>query len=136
MRFKETAEEPPIAHINLVAMVSVLLMLSVVVAMAMCPKEEPFVHFNSPTCPGWDGEELVVTLDVDFDGTVLMDGQSMADQATWESKLKEMKAASSHYYFVVRSNNLVPGSRLYQVLSTLEHIGLKSELSYRRPRYN
>jgi biopolymer transport protein ExbD len=127
MRFRTTEEKQPIAQINLMAMASILLVLSGIVALTIWP-QEPFVHFNTPTCGGWNMQSVMVDLDVDFDGVITLDGQVMPSQAALESKLLEMKAASPNYEFVVRPNGLALTSSVFQVLGVLERLSLQGHL--------
>jgi biopolymer transport protein ExbD len=66
----------------------------------------------------------VVTVDVDFDGTVLWDGVVVPDRATLESKLQAVANTPTQPEVHLRPNKLVPYKSVAAVMASAQRLGV------------
>jgi biopolymer transport protein ExbD len=66
----------------------------------------------------------VITIDVDFDGTVLWNGQVMPDRNTLEAKLQGVAAMPTQPEVHLRPNKLVPYKSVAAVLASAQRLGV------------
>ena len=66
----------------------------------------------------------MVTIDIDFDGTVLWDGEALADRATLEAKLAQAAAEPDQPEVHIRPNKLVEYKSVAMVLASAQRLGV------------
>ena len=66
----------------------------------------------------------VVTIDIDFDGTVLWNGVAIPDRAALEAKLSEAAAAADQPEVHLRPNKLVEYKSVATVLASAQRLGV------------
>ena len=69
-------------------------------------------------------EPVVVTIDIDFDGTVLWNGEALADRATLESRLSQAGAQADQPEVHIRPNKLVEYKAVATVLASAQRLGV------------
>jgi biopolymer transport protein ExbD len=83
-----SADPEPMMEMNMTPLIDVMLVLIIMLIITI-PKQNHAVNLNMPvgTPPPQTSEPRVVTIDVDFDGTILWDGQAIPDRPTLEAKM-------------------------------------------------
>jgi len=66
----------------------------------------------------------VVRVDIDFDGTILWDGQALADRTALEARLREAAAKPVQPEFHVRPNKLATYKYVALVLGSAQRLGI------------
>jgi biopolymer transport protein ExbD len=69
-------------------------------------------------------EPVVVTIDIDFDGTVLWNGEVLADRAALEAHLAQAAAQPDQPEVHVRPNKLVEYESVATVLASAQRLGI------------
>jgi len=79
------ADPEPMMEMNMTPLIDVLLVLIIMLIITI-PKQNHSVNLNMPIGdpPQNNVQPVVMTIDVDFDGTILWDGQVVADRAELE----------------------------------------------------
>jgi biopolymer transport protein ExbD len=67
---------------------------------------------------------VVVTIDVDFDGTILWDGQVLATREDLESRLRATAAMPDQPEVHLRPNKLVEYERVALVMASAQRLGV------------
>jgi biopolymer transport protein ExbD len=66
----------------------------------------------------------VVTIDVDFDGTVLWNGEALPDRQALEARLAQVAAAAQQPEVHIRPNKLVEYKAVAMVLASAQRLGV------------
>jgi biopolymer transport protein ExbD len=84
------------------------------------------VNLNMPAGnpPPPTKEPVVVTIDIDFDGTVLWNGEALPDRAALESKLSQAAAQADQPEVHIRPNKLVEYKSVAMVLASAQRLGV------------
>jgi biopolymer transport protein ExbD len=69
-------------------------------------------------------EPVVITIDVDFDGTILWDNVPVPDRATLESKLSTVAAQPDQPEVHLRPNKLVEYKVVAGVMASAQRLGV------------
>jgi biopolymer transport protein ExbD len=69
-------------------------------------------------------EPVVVTIDIDFDGTVLWNGEALADRSALEAKLVQAAALPDQPEVHIRPNKLVEYKSVAAVLASAQSRGV------------
>ncbi len=69
-------------------------------------------------------EPVVVTIDVDFDGTVLWNGEALADRNVLEAKLRQAAAVADQPEVHLRPNKLVEYKSVAAVMASAQRLGI------------
>jgi len=120
------ADPEPMMEMNMTPLIDVLLVLIIMLIITI-PKQNHSVNLNMPvgTPPPQTNEKpVVVTIDVDFDGTVLWDGQVVQDRATLEAKMNEVAAQPNQPEVHLRPNKLVEYKVVAGVMATAQRLGV------------
>ncbi|MGH6610526.1 MAG: ExbD/TolR family protein, partial [Burkholderiaceae bacterium] len=112
--------------INTTPLIDVMLVLLVMLIITI-PIQLHSVDLNLPAGnpPPALKEPEVVRIDVDFDGTILWNGELVNDRATLESKMVEAAAKPDQPEIHLRPNKLVTYDRVAAVLASAQRLGLK-----------
>ena len=112
--------------INTTPLIDVMLVLLVMLIITI-PIQLHSVDLNLPhgNPPPVLKEPEIVRIDVDFDGTILWNGEVVNDRATLESKMSEAAAKPEQPEIHLRPNKLVTYDRVAAVLASAQRLGLK-----------
>ena len=68
---------------------------------------------------------IVVTIDIDFDGTIFWDGQQVPDRATLDAKLVEAAQTPDQPEVHLKPNKLVKYAAVAAVMADAQRLGVK-----------
>jgi biopolymer transport protein ExbD len=113
-------------EMNTTPLIDVMLVLLVMLIITI-PIQLHSVDLNLPSgkSPPATVEPEVVRIDVDFDGTVLWNGEVVADRAALEARMREKAAQPVQPEVHLRPNKLVRYERVAAVLASAQRLGLK-----------
>jgi biopolymer transport protein ExbD len=119
------ADPEPMMEMNMTPLIDVMLVLIIMLIITI-PKANHSVNLNMPvgTPPPQTTEPIVVTIDVDFDGTILWDGQAIPDRNTLEQKLMNIAAQADQPEVHLRPNKLVEYSAVAGVMAAAQRLGV------------
>lgn len=122
---KAGGDPEPMMEMNMTPLIDVMLVLIIMLIITI-PKQNHSVNLNMPvgTPPPSTVKPVVVTIDVDFDGTVLWDGQVVPDRATLESKLASVAAMADQPEVHLRPNKLVSYKSVAGVMASAQRLGV------------
>lgn len=122
---KAGGDPEPMMEMNMTPLIDVMLVLIIMLIITI-PKQNHSVNLNMPTGapPPTNVQPIVVTIDVDFDGTVLWDGQVVPDRATLESKLASIAAMADQPEVHLRPNKLVSYKSVAGVMASAQRLGV------------
>ena len=69
-------------------------------------------------------EPVVVTIDVDFDGTVLWNGEALTDRNVLESRLSQAASLADQPEVHLRPNKLVEYKSVAAVMASAQRLGI------------
>ena len=113
-------------EMNTTPLIDVMLVLLVMLIITI-PIQLHSVDLNLPTgkSPPATTEPEIVRIDVDFDGTVLWNGEVVPDGAALEARMKEKAAQAVQPEVHLRPNKLVRYERVAAVMAAAQRLGLK-----------
>jgi biopolymer transport protein ExbD len=122
---KASAEPEPMMEVNMTPLIDVMLVLIIMLIITI-PKQNHSVNLNLPTGPSTPPtvEPRVVTIDVDFDGTIAFNGEVVGDRATMEAKLSEIAAQPDQPEVHLRPNKLVEYKYVASVMASAQRLGV------------
>jgi biopolymer transport protein ExbD len=120
-----SAEPDVMIEMNMTPLIDVMLVLIIMLIITI-PIQNHAVNLNLPvgTPPPPSKPPVVVTIDVDFDGTVLWDGQIMPNRPSLERKLQAVAAMPDQSEVHVRPNKLVPYKSVAAVMASAQRLGV------------
>jgi biopolymer transport protein ExbD len=120
-----SSEPEVMLDINTTPLIDVMLVLIIMLIITI-PIQLHSVNLNMPAGnpPPPLKEPVVVTIDIDFDGTVLWNGEALADRATLESKLALAAAEPDQPEVHIRPNKLVEYKQVAMVLASAQRLGV------------
>ena len=120
-----SAEPEVMMDINTTPLIDVMLVLIIMLIITI-PVQLHSVNLNMPAGnpPPPLKEPVVVTIDVDFDGTILWNGETMADRNALQARLREAAALPDQPEVHVRPNKLVEYKYVAQVLAESQRLGV------------
>jgi biopolymer transport protein ExbD len=68
---------------------------------------------------------IVIRIDVDFDGTVLWNGEAIPDRPSLESRLRDVANAADQPEVHLRPNKLVKYEHVAMVMASAQRLGVK-----------
>jgi len=119
------AEPDVMVDINTTPLIDVMLVLLIMLIITI-PIQLHSVNLNMPAGnpPPPTKEPVVVTIDIDFDGTVLWNGEAMANRAALEAKLQQAAATPDQPEVHIRPNKLVEYKSVAAVLASAQRLGV------------
>ncbi|MCG2582796.1 biopolymer transporter ExbD [Massilia sp. TS11] len=121
------SEPEPMMEMNMTPMIDVLLVLIILLIITI-PKQNHSVNLNMPvgTPPPSTVEPVVVTIDVDFDGTISWDNQVIPNRQALEAKMAQVGAITEKDQpeVHVRPNKLVPYKVVAGVMASAQRLGV------------
>jgi biopolymer transport protein ExbD len=119
------ADPEPMMEMNMTPLIDVLLVLIIMMIITI-PKQNHSVNLNMPvgTPPPSTVKPVVVTIDVDFDGTILWDGEVIPDRASLEARMNGIAAMADQPEVHLRPNKLVEYKVVAGVMATAQRLGV------------
>jgi biopolymer transport protein ExbD len=119
------AEPEPMMEMNMTPLIDVMLVLIIMLIITI-PKQNHSVNLNMPTGnpPPITVEPVVITIDVDFDGTILWDSEIVPDRKALEGKLRAVAATPNQPEVHLRPNKLVSYKFVAGVMATAQRLGV------------
>ena len=110
--------------INTTPLIDVMLVLLIMLIITI-PIQLHSVILNLPAGhPPPAREPVVVTIDIDFDGTVLWNGEALADRSALEIRLQQAAAQADQPEVHIRPNKLVEYKSVAMVLASAQRLGV------------
>ena len=112
-------------ELNMTPLIDVMLVLIIMLIITI-PKQNHSVNLNMPVGnpPPITKEPVVITIDVDFDGTITWDGVVVPDRATLEQKLSAVAATADQPEVHLRPNKLVAYKSVAGVMASAQRLGV------------
>jgi biopolymer transport protein ExbD len=119
------AEPEPMMEMNMTPLIDVMLVLIIMLIITI-PKQNHSVNLNMPTGnpPPQTVEPVVITIDVDFDGTILWDAEIVPNRKALEGKLAAVAANPNQPEVHLRPNKLVSYKYVAGVMATAQRLGV------------
>jgi biopolymer transport protein ExbD len=120
-----SSEPEVMVEMNTTPLIDVMLVLLIMLIITI-PVQLHSVNLNMPAGnpPPPTKEPVVVTIDIDFDGTILWNGQALADRNALQAKLQEAAAVPDQPEVHVRPNKLVEYKYVAEVLAESQRLGV------------
>ena len=120
-----SGDAEPMMEMNMTPMIDVMLVLIILLIITI-PKANHSVNLNMPvgTPPPPTKEPVVVTIDVDFDGTILWDNVVVPDRPALENKLIAVAAQADQPEVHLRPNKLVSYKVVAGVMASAQRLGV------------
>ncbi|WP_295996118.1 biopolymer transporter ExbD [Rugamonas sp.] len=121
----KNADPEPMMEMNMTPLIDVMLVLIIMLIITI-PKANHSVNLNMPvgTPPPPIKDPVVVTIDVDFDGTILWDNTIVPDRPSLEAKLVEVAAQADQPEVHLRPNKLVAYKVVAGVMASAQRLGV------------
>ncbi|MEN3296460.1 MAG: biopolymer transport protein ExbD [Burkholderiales bacterium] len=120
-----SGEPEVMIEMNATPLIDVMLVLLIMLIITI-PIQNHSVNLNMPvgTPPPPTSPPVVVNVDVDFDGTVLWNGEIVPDRAALESRLQNVAAMPNQPEVHLRPNKLVEYKSVAAVLASAQRLGV------------
>ena len=121
----KSADPEPMMEMNMTPLIDVMLVLIIMMIITI-PKQNHSVNLNMPVGnpPPPTKEPVVITIDVDFDGTILWDNTPVPDRANLEAKLANVAAQADQPEVHLRPNKLVEYKVVASVMAAAQRLGV------------
>ncbi len=121
-----SADPDVMVDINTTPLIDVMLVLLIMLIITI-PIQTHAVKLNMPVGkpPAQMVPPEVITIEVDFDGTLLWNGQVLPDHAALEARLQSAAAMSVQPEIHLRPNKLVKYQSVMAVMAAAQRLGLK-----------
>ena len=119
------ADPEPMMEMNMTPLIDVMLVLIIMLIITI-PKQNHSVNLNMPvgTPPPPTHEPVVITIDVDFDGTILWDAEVVPDRKSLDAKLAGVAAMADQPEVHLRPNKLVSYKYVAGVMASAQRLGV------------
>jgi len=120
-----SADPDVMIEMNMTPLIDVMLVLIIMLIITI-PIQMHSVNLNLPvgTPPPPLTPPVVVTIDVDFDGTITWNGEAVPDRANLESRLLQVAAIPDQPEVHLRPNKLVPYKDVAAVMASAQRLGV------------
>ena len=120
-----SGEPEVMMDINTTPLIDVMLVLIIMLIITI-PVQLHSVNLNPPAGnpPPPAREPVVVTIDIEFDGTVLWNGEALADRGALETRLTQAAAQPDQPEVHIRPNKLVEYGSVAMVLASAQRLGV------------
>jgi biopolymer transport protein ExbD len=120
-----SGEPEVMMDINTTPLIDVMLVLIIMLIITI-PVQLHSVNLNMPagTPPPPLKDPVVVTIDIDFDGTILWNGETLPSRNALQVKLSEAAALPDQPEVHVRPNKLVEYKYVAEVLAESQRLGV------------
>lgn len=118
-------DDEPMIEMNMTPLIDVMLVLIIMLIITI-PIQNHAINLNMPvgTPPPVTAPPVVVTIDVDFDGTVLWDNVVVPDRAQLEARLKQVASQATQPEVHLRPNKLVAYKSVAAVMASAQRLGV------------
>ena len=118
-------DEEPMMEMNMTPLIDVMLVLIIMLIITI-PIQNHSINLNMPAGnpPPPLTPPVVVTIDVDFDGTVLWDGVVVPTRPELEAKLLAAAHTAVQPEIHLRPNKLVPYKSVAAVMASAQRLGV------------
>jgi biopolymer transport protein ExbD len=126
MTLKSGSGDPDVmVDINTTPLIDVMLVLLIMLIITI-PIQLHSVNLDMPqgNPPPPVKEPVVVTVDVDFDGTVLWNGEALGDRAALETRLQQVATQADQPEVHLRPNKLVAYRSVAAVMASAQRLGV------------
>ena len=116
----------PMMDINMTPLIDVLLVLLVMFIITI-PVMTHAVKLDMPRAqntPQQNVQPVVINLEIDFDGTVLWNGETLPDAQALDAKLREAAAQTDQPEVHLRPNKLVAYKSVAAVMAAAQRLGV------------
>lgn len=123
---KSSSSEPEmIMDINTTPLIDVMLVLLIMLIITI-PIQTHAVKLNMPvgTPPPPTAPPVVVQVDIDFDGTIIWNGEDLASSAQLEENFKQVVAQADQPEVHLRPNKLVAYKSVAMVMAAAQRLGV------------
>ncbi|MFL6659422.1 MAG: ExbD/TolR family protein [Massilia sp.] len=119
------ADPEPMMEMNMTPLIDVMLVLIIMLIITI-PKQNHSVNLNMPvgTPPPPTVEPVVITIDVDFDGTISWDNAVVPDRKALDAKLAGVAAMADQPEVHLRPNKLVSYKYVAGVMASAQRLGV------------
>jgi biopolymer transport protein ExbD len=119
------AEPDVMIDINTTPLIDVMLVLLVMLIITI-PIQTHAVKLNMPVGnpPPPTEEPVVITVEVDFDGTVIWNGETIPDRPALEARFESAAAQPVQPEFHLRPNKLVTYKHVAGVMASAQRLGI------------
>jgi biopolymer transport protein ExbD len=120
-----SGEPEVMMDMNTTPLIDVMLVLIIMLIITI-PVQLHSVNLSMPAGnpPPPTKEPVVVTIDVDFDGTVLWNGEVLADRNVLEAKLSQAASLADQPEVHLRPNKLVEYKSVAAVMASAQRLGV------------
>ncbi|MDY7538945.1 biopolymer transporter ExbD [Undibacterium sp. 5I1] len=120
-----SSEPEVMIEMNMTPLIDVMLVLIIMLIITI-PIQNHAVNLNMPVNSQSKQTDppIVISIDVDFDGTVLWDGVAIQNNAELESKLTAVAATPNQPEVHLRPNKLVPYKAVAHVMAEAQRLGV------------
>ena len=125
MSVGESSGDDVMVDINTTPLIDVMLVLLIMLIITI-PIQLHSVNLDMPQGhpPPPVKEPVVVTIDVDFDGTVLWNGEALGDRAALEMRLQQVATQADQPEVHLRPNKLVAYKSVAAVMASAQRLGV------------
>ena len=111
--------------INTTPLIDVMLVLLIMLIITI-PIQTHAVKLNMPIAkpPATPVQPQIVTIDIDFDGTIIWNGETMSGRPQLESRMRAAAAQQDQPEIHLRPNKLVKYRNVAMVLASAQRLGL------------
>ena len=120
-----SGEPEVMMDMNTTPLIDVMLVLIIMLIITI-PVQLHSVNLSMPAGnpPPPNKEPVVVTIDVDFDGTVLWNGEALTDRNVLEAKLSQAASLADQPEVHLRPNKLVEYKSVAAVMASAQRLGI------------
>jgi biopolymer transport protein ExbD len=119
-----SSDEPDVMmDINTTPLIDVMLVLIIMLIITI-PVQLHAVNLAMPAGAPPTAPPVGVTVDIDFDGTVIWNGDTLPDRAALEARLRAVAAQRDQPEVHVRPNKLVEYKSVAMVLAAAQRLGV------------
>ena len=119
------ADPEPMIEMNMTPLIDVMLVLIIMLIITI-PIQNHAVNLNMPvgTPPPSTVKPEVISIDVDFDGTIFWNGETIPDRPTLEARLQNVAATPNQPEVHLRPNKLVEYKAVAAVMASAQRLGV------------
>ncbi len=118
-------DDEPMIEMNMTPLIDVMLVLIIMLIITI-PIQNHAVNLNMPvgTPPPSNVKPEVVRIDVDFDGTIFWNGETVPNRAALEARLQGVAAIANQPEVHLRPNKLVEYKVVAGVMASAQRLGV------------
>ena len=118
-----TALAEPMNEMNMTPLIDVMLVLIIMLIITI-PRQNHATSLTLPSGPGSPVKPEVVAIDIDFDGTILWNGELMPSRPVLAGKLAAVASAAKPSEVHIRANKLAPYKSVAGVMALAQRSGV------------